>query len=223
MSNYKELKMPMNILFLGYGKTETRLIDILEKDGHKVKTTKKAVFNFKPYDLVICFGYRHIINQKTLQSALRPPINLHISYLPFNKGSYSNFWSLVEGTPSGVSIHEIDKGIDTGKIILQEKVLIEIEENTFTKSYEFLIDRIEKLFIENYVSLLEKKYIAIKQTGKGTFHKVEDLPNWLTSWDMKINDAIKKYHAKKHEKKNIVKEYKLDSTIEEHTNSSDGF
>ncbi len=40
---------------------------------------------------------------------------------------------------------------------------------------------------------------------------------------MKINDAIKKYHAKKHEKKNIVKEYKLDSTIEEHTNSSDGF
>ena len=31
-------------------------------------------------------------------------INLHISFLPFNRGYYPNLWSHQEGTPSGVTI-----------------------------------------------------------------------------------------------------------------------
>ena len=42
----------------------------------------------------------------------RPIVNLHISYLPFNRGSHPNYWSFVENTPKGVSIHEIDEQIE---------------------------------------------------------------------------------------------------------------
>ena len=98
----------MKILFLGYGKGETSLIDFLEDRGHLLKNTSSKVNNFSDYDLVISFGYRHIIKDTELKSLKRPIINLHVSFLPFNRGSHPNFWSHFENTPSGVSIHEID-------------------------------------------------------------------------------------------------------------------
>jgi len=44
--------------------------------------------------------------------------------LPYNKGSHPNFWSFIENSPKGVSIHEIDEGIDTGKLIASKKLLL---------------------------------------------------------------------------------------------------
>ena len=75
-------------------------------------------------DLILSFGYNKIISKKILSKLPKPPINLHISYLPYNKGSHPNYWSFVENTPSGVSIHEVDEGIDTGKIIYRKKLLL---------------------------------------------------------------------------------------------------
>lgn len=46
-------------------------------------------------------------------------MNLHISYLPWNKGADPNFWSCIDGTPAGVTLHHIDAGVDTGDIIAQ--------------------------------------------------------------------------------------------------------
>ena len=40
-----------------------------------------------------------------------------MSFLPYNRGSHPNFWSFVENTPKGVSIHEVSNGIDDGDII----------------------------------------------------------------------------------------------------------
>ena len=40
-------------------------------------------------------------------------------------GEKSNFWPIIEKTPAGVSLHYIDSGIDTGKIISQKKVFVE--------------------------------------------------------------------------------------------------
>ena len=67
------------------------------------------------------FGYRKIIHNKILKKLHKPIVNLHISYLPYNRGSHPAFWAFLDRTPSGVTIHELDKGIDTGKIIFQKK------------------------------------------------------------------------------------------------------
>ena len=36
-------------------------------------------------------------------------------------GKNPNFWPIIEETPAGVSLHYIDSGIDTGKVISQKK------------------------------------------------------------------------------------------------------
>ena len=44
--------------------------------------------------------------------------NLHFSLLPKYRGCHTNYHQILNGEKkSGVTIHEIDKGIDTGKII----------------------------------------------------------------------------------------------------------
>ena len=50
-----------------------------------------------------------------------------MSYLPFNRGAHPNFWSFVDNTPSGVSIVEIDKGIDTGPVIYKKKIKFDLK------------------------------------------------------------------------------------------------
>ena len=43
--------------------------------------------------------------------------NLHPAYLPWGKGYYPIFWALWEHTPAGATLHEINEGIDQGKIV----------------------------------------------------------------------------------------------------------
>ena len=117
------------ISFLGYGKDETRLIYELEKRGCIVKVFNQQIINtdVAESDLIICFGYRHILKNNFLSQCRCPIVNLHTSYLPFNRGAHPNFWSFYDNTPSGVSIHLIDKGIDTGPILFQKKISFGLE------------------------------------------------------------------------------------------------
>ena len=66
---------------------------------------------------------------KLLKNSKNNIINLHISYLPYNRGAHPNFWSFVENTPSGVSIHQVDSGIDTGKIVIQKQINFNLLKN----------------------------------------------------------------------------------------------
>ena len=52
-------------------------------------------------------------------------INIHTAKLPKYKGLYPAYWAMASGEKTlGVSIHYIEKGIDTGKIISQVEVPI---------------------------------------------------------------------------------------------------
>ena len=46
-----------------------------------------------------------------------------MSYLPWNRGADPNFWSILEDTPKGVTIHIMDESIDTGDILYQKDPL----------------------------------------------------------------------------------------------------
>ena len=182
--------MNKQILFLGYSRKETSLIKSIEKKGRTVIQSNKKIYWEKDFDLIICFGYRHIIDKNQIYKSSAPIINLHISYLPWNKGAHPNFWSHYEGTPSGVTIHEIDPGIDTGNIIYQKYVNFKETEDTFALTYKRLLIEIEDLFNKNIDSILSKKWDSKPQRGVGTTHKGEDLPSSFKGWDSNIQNEI---------------------------------
>ena len=69
--------------------------------------------------LIVSYNYKHIIQPEIIVLMNGRLVNLHISYLPWNKGSDPNFWSFIDNTPKGVTIHKIDNHLDTGAILYQ--------------------------------------------------------------------------------------------------------
>ena len=191
--------MIKNICFLGYSKKETKLISFLKNKKNikliqlynKNLTLKEA----RKADLIISFGYKKIIKKKILKIVKRPIINLHISYLPFNRGRHPNYWSFIEKTPKGITIHEMDEKIDEGKIIKRKKIyfnkLLNSKNLTFQNTYNLLKNEIEDLFINNFDMILSYKYNTFKARGKGSYHKKSDLPINFKNWSSKINQYLK--------------------------------
>ena len=92
---------------------------------------------------IISYGYDKIISKDVISEYKDSIINLHISYLPYNRGSHPNLWSHLENTPIGVAIHRIDEGIDTGPILLRKKIYIEIEKRA--KNYTILLPSLNNI------------------------------------------------------------------------------
>jgi methionyl-tRNA formyltransferase len=183
------------ILFLGYDQTQTTLIDALIANKCAVDHTADKIDAIKCYDCVISYGYRHILKQSTIDGFECPVFNLHISYLPYNRGAHPNFWSFYDNTPSGVTIHLIDSGTDTGSIVKQKYVNFKESDDTFVKTYSVLIKSMEDLFLEFLPSLLNDTWIAKTQRGEGTIHYVKDLPNNFSGWNAKILDELERLDA----------------------------
>lgn len=182
----------MKILFLGYDQEETSLIEKLEEYGHHVEHSKEKIDEetVKNYDLVISFGYIHLIKKSVIEACHRPPLNLHLSLLPFNRGDRPNFWAWYEGSPHGVTIHHIDEGIDTGDIVAQKEVSF-LGNPTLKESYDQLRMEMEQFFIENIQTILNYTYKAIPQQNSGTIHFEKNFPQFSGGWDQTI-DQVKK-------------------------------
>ncbi len=138
----------MKILILGPRNEE--LARILKDDGHHVLETDAPVevqfFKQKKVDFAISYGYRHIIKSDVLNFMKERIINMHISYLPWNKGADPNLWSFLEDTPKGVTIHFVDEGIDTGDIIAQKEVIFDHGCQTLETTYAQLQNEMMSLF-----------------------------------------------------------------------------
>ena len=147
---------------------------ILRKKWQVICKNKKLTLkDIKNIDLVITFNYRFVMKKNILKNLKRPAINLHISYLPYNKGCHPNFWSFVENTPKGVTIHEIEQGLDTGPIICQKKIFFDYDKkknDNFFKTNNILLFEIQKLFLNKINQILKQTYVAKKQKKKGNFH-----------------------------------------------------
>lgn len=81
--------------------------------------------------------------------------NIHFALLPKYKGMYTSIWPVYNGeSVTGVTLHFIDKGIDTGDIIEQEKILIN-ENDTAYDIYKKYIQVGTSLVIKNIPDIIK--------------------------------------------------------------------
>ena len=148
-------------------------------------------------EFIISFGYKFIIQENIVNQYKDKIINLHISFLPFNRGSYPNLWSHLEGSPSGVSIHKINEGLDKGEILLQKKIIFDNKKHTLKSSYLILKEEIQELFKLNWKLLRKGKIPGKESIVKGSYKSKKDGDDILRllndGWDTKIYKAVKIY------------------------------
>lgn len=169
-----------------------QMLEQLFQTKLNILDTSTEVTDLSQFDLVLSFGYRHIIPKEVLQTAKRPPINIHISYLPFNRGAHPNFWAHHDGTPHGVTIHEVNEGIDTGNIIAQKQIKFAPHEITFEATYKRLQKEAVELFASHKEEIINGTYTTKPQSGKGSFHKTSDLPKDFGGWMCNINNELQR-------------------------------
>ncbi len=168
----------MRILFLG---PVSPVHEYLESLGHHVEQTEEAlersIVEQEKFDWLISYGYSHIV-PKDILDIFKPghAINLHISYLPWNKGADPNLWSWIENSPKGVSIHLMDEGIDTGPIINRRLVALNIDEDTLSTSYVKLHVAMVQLFKDAWPKISLGKFSVDGNYcyEVGTFHEKKD-------------------------------------------------
>lgn len=92
-------------------------------------------------------------------------INIHFSYLPKYKGMYTSAWPILNAEKeSGVTLHKIDHGIDTGDVIDQRAFVLSSSE-TANSLYLKYIKHGTELVIANFDRIINEQYEATKQSG----------------------------------------------------------
>ena len=120
-------------------------VEIIDHKGFQTREEfDEAVVNVvEPYniDLIVLAGYMRILSPIFVRAYKNKIINIHPALLPSFPGINSGRQALEYGVKyTGVTVHFVDEGVDTGPIILQE--IVKIED---TDTEESLLEKIHKV------------------------------------------------------------------------------
>ena len=123
---------------------------------NKREFEQKILDNLKDVDLIILAGYMRIIGPTLLSKYENRILNIHPSLLPMYKGMDAVGQALKDNaTITGVTVHYVDSGMDTGSIIKQESLTI--YPNETRESLEKRIHQIEhKLYKKVIKEVIEE-------------------------------------------------------------------
>ncbi len=121
--------------------------DKLEYETEILKKLGEADVN-----LIVLAGYMRLIGETLLSKYKNRIINIHPSYLPQFRGKDAIGQALLaKAKYTGVTIHYVDEGIDTGRIIEQEMIQIFDDD-----SRETLENRVHEVEHRLYPKVIQK-------------------------------------------------------------------
>lgn len=92
-------------------------------------------------DVIVVVAFGQILSKEILEMPKYGCLNVHASLLPKLRGAAPIQWSVIQGDEeSGVTIQQMDEGIDTGDILLVQKYRLEEKETGGS-----LFDKLAKL------------------------------------------------------------------------------
>jgi len=154
---------------------------VLDKPINNALSVDK-INEYKP-DLLVSILGNQIFKEPIINLAPKGCINLHTALLPKYRGLMPSFWVIKNDEKyTGVSVFFVDEGIDSGPIIVQEKV--EIGERT----QEELIIHTKKLGMDaiiKSIDLIEKDEVELIENDANnmtyySFPKRKDVEDFLS-------------------------------------------
>ncbi|MBE0068321.1 MULTISPECIES: methionyl-tRNA formyltransferase [Thermoanaerobacterium] len=108
-------------------------IDVFQPQ--KLKNNKEVFDKLRKLnpDLIVVAAYGKILPEEILQIPRYGCINVHASLLPKYRGAAPINWAVINGEKeTGITIMYMEKGLDTGDILLQKSIPILEEDNSET-------------------------------------------------------------------------------------------
>jgi methionyl-tRNA formyltransferase len=143
-------------------------IPVLQPAGIRSEEFFKTVAGMKP-DMIVVVAYGRIIPPDMLALPPKGCINVHASLLPKYRGAAPIQWSIVRGEPkTGATTMLMDRGIDTGDILLMEETEILPEDNAVTLGSR-LSEIGADLLITSIRGIVQGTVRPVSQSGESTY------------------------------------------------------
>lgn len=103
-------------------------IPVLQPEKIRSQEVVHILQEFAP-DVIVVVAYGQILPESILQIPLHGCINVHASLLPKYRGAAPIHWAILRGEPkTGITTMFMDKGMDTGDMLLQRTLPIQEED-----------------------------------------------------------------------------------------------
>lgn len=122
-------------------------IPVYQPQAIKNGELEEALAKIKP-DVIVVVAYGKLLPESVLHAPKYGCINVHASLLPKYRGAAPIQWSIIQGeTETGVTTMYMEKGLDTGDMILKKTVAI-AEDETFGSLHDKLMDAGAQTLVE---------------------------------------------------------------------------
>ncbi|MBR4169809.1 MAG: methionyl-tRNA formyltransferase [Lachnospiraceae bacterium] len=142
----------------------------------KIKT-EEAVATLRSFDadIYVVAAYGQILSEEILSIPKKGCVNVHTSLLPKYRGSSPIQWAIIEGeTQTGVTVMQMDAGMDTGDILFTQTVAIDPKE-TGGSLHDKLADTGAALIVKALDEIEKGNVNPVKQdSAQATYTKMLD-------------------------------------------------
>ena len=114
-------------------------------------------------DLIVVVAYGRLLPQEVLDLPRYGAVNLHVSLLPQYRGAAPVQWAVIHGQKeTGVTIMQLDAGMDTGDILRQQRIAIE-ENETAGELFDKVTETGARLLCETLVDIEANNLTPVPQ------------------------------------------------------------
>lgn len=143
-------------------------IPVLQPAGIRSEEFLATMADMKP-DMIVVVAYGRIIPPDLLALPPKGCINVHASLLPKYRGAAPIQWSIVHGeSKTGVTTMLMDKGLDTGDILLMQETEILPDDNAVTLGNR-LSEMGADLLMATIRGILSETIRPVPQSGESTY------------------------------------------------------
>jgi methionyl-tRNA formyltransferase len=176
----KSYSVKNNIDFIQPDIFENDIVDIIKK---------------KKFDIGIVVSYGKLIPKNIFDLPKKKTFNIHFSLLPKYRGATPVQSSLCNGeTETGVTSFFLSEKLDSGDILIQEKIDIDINDNFHTLLYKLIPIGINVM--KKTINLLKKDNIEItKQVGEYSITSILKKKSGLLDWSSKASEIYNKFRG----------------------------
>jgi methionyl-tRNA formyltransferase len=158
----------------------------------KIRTPEflEALSSWQP-DLIAVAAYGRILHTPILHLPPMGCVNVHGSLLPKYRGAAPVQWAVINGeTETGITTMLMDEGMDTGPMLLQERMVIMPEDTAGTLALR-LAELGGRLLVETIAQLKAGTLTPKKQDdGQATLAPLLRKEDGLIDWTMKATSLV---------------------------------
>lgn len=137
-------------------------LNVYQPDNINSEESLNKIKAIKP-DLIVVAAFGQILKKDLLAIPKYGCINIHASLLPKYRGAAPINWAIINGErESGITIMEMEEGLDTGDIIAQKALPI-LQEDDSSTLHDKLSILGSELLIETIADIISGKAVRVPQ------------------------------------------------------------